>query len=140
MTQTMETILGDIYDAWRAQDLDWLASYLPDDFCHVMHLPAGLYQEGGVCEGKHRVIERWRSVVPTFEVLRFDTSNLLINKNSAAAEIVMQYRHRPSGEILDTTKANFWSFEAGWPVKLTEYYDVASIEAVTARLNARSSA
>ena len=140
MTQTMETILGDIYDAWRAQDLDWLASYLPDDFYHVMHIPAGLYPEGGVCEGKHRVIERWRSVMPTFEVLRFDTSNLLLNKNSAAAEIGMQYRHRPSGEVLDTTKANFWSFEAGWPVKLTEYYDVASIEAVTARLNARSNA
>ena len=73
-------------------------------------------------------------------LLRFDTSNLLINKNSAAAEIVMQYRHRPSGEVLDTTKANFWAFEAGWPVKLTEYYDVASIEAVTARLNARPDA
>ena len=53
MTKTMETILGDIYDAWRAQDLDWLASYLPDDFCHVMHLPAGLCAIGGRCEGKH---------------------------------------------------------------------------------------
>ena len=39
MTKTMETILGDIYDAWRAQDLEWLASYLPDDFYHVMHIP-----------------------------------------------------------------------------------------------------
>jgi ketosteroid isomerase-like protein len=140
MTKTMETVLGDIYDAWRAQDLDWLASYLPDDFCHVMHLPSALYPEGGVCEGKVRVIERWRSVIPTFEVLRFDTSNLMINKNSAAAEIVMQYRHRQSGEVLDTTKANFWAFEAGWPVRLTEYYDVASIEAVTARLKTRPEA
>ena len=24
-----KTILGDIYDAWRAQNLDWLATYLP---------------------------------------------------------------------------------------------------------------
>lgn len=140
MTRTMETVLGDIYDAWRAQDVDWLASYLPDDFCHVMHLPSALYAQGGICEGKACVIERWRSVIPTFEVLRFDTSSLLINKNSAAAEIVMQYRHRPSGEVLDTTKANFWAFEAGWPVRLTEYYDVASIEAVTARLKARPDA
>jgi ketosteroid isomerase-like protein len=140
MTQTTESILGDIYDAWRAQDLDWLASYLPNDFCHVMHLPVGLYPAGGSRTGKQRVMERWRSVIPTFEVLRFDTSNLLINKNSAAAEIIMQYRHRQSGEVLDTTKANFWAFEAGWPVKLTEYYDVAAIEAVTARLNARSEA
>jgi hypothetical protein len=30
MTKT-ETIIGDIYDASRAEDLDWLASYLPDD-------------------------------------------------------------------------------------------------------------
>jgi ketosteroid isomerase-like protein len=140
MTKTMETVLGDIYDAWRAQDLDWLASYLPDDFCHVMHLPSALYPEGGICEGKVRVIERWRSVIPRFEVLRFDTSNLMINKNSAAAEIVMQYRHRQSGAVLDTTKANFWAFEAGWPVRLTEYYDVASIEAVTARLKTRPEA
>jgi ketosteroid isomerase-like protein len=134
----MQTVLGDIYDAWRAQDLDWLASYLPDDFCHVMHLPATLFPDGGMREGKPRVIERWRSVIPAFEVLRFDTSNLLINKNSAAAEIVVQYRYRESGEVLDTTKANFWAFEAGWPIRLTEYYDVASIEAVTARISARA--
>jgi hypothetical protein len=52
MTRTMETILGDIYDAWRAQDLDWLASYLPDDFCHVMHLPTEIYRLGGYLQGK----------------------------------------------------------------------------------------
>ncbi len=34
-----ETILGDIYDAWRAQDLEWLASYLPDDFSHTVYIP-----------------------------------------------------------------------------------------------------
>jgi len=140
MTQTMETILGDIYDAWRAQDLDWLGSYLPDDFCHVMYLPSELYPEGGACQGKARVIERWRAIMPTFEVLRYDTSNLLINKNGAAAEIVMQYRHRATGEVLEATKANFWTFEAGWPVKLTEYYDVASIVSVSARLGTRADA
>ena len=32
----METIISDIYDTWRAQDLDWLASYLPDDFSHMI--------------------------------------------------------------------------------------------------------
>ncbi len=67
-------------------------------------------------------------------ILRFDTSNLLINKNCAAAEITLQYRLKSSGEVLDTTKANFWAFEAGWPVKLTEYYDVAAIQPIAARL------
>jgi len=35
----MESIIGDIYDAWRAQDLDRLASYLPDDFSHMIYIP-----------------------------------------------------------------------------------------------------
>ena len=39
MAKTVQAILGDIYDAWRAQNLDWLATYLPDDFCHVIHIP-----------------------------------------------------------------------------------------------------
>jgi hypothetical protein len=55
MTKTVETILGDIYDAWRAQDLEWLATYLPDDFHHVMHIPAALFPVGGRCEGKLQV-------------------------------------------------------------------------------------
>ena len=37
MTKT-ETIISDIYDAWRAQDLDRLASYLPDDFSHMIYI------------------------------------------------------------------------------------------------------
>ena len=141
MTKTMETILGDIYDAWRAQDLEWLASYLPDDFYHVMHIPAGGLSDRRALRGQAcRCWSDGARWCRQFDILRFDTSNLLINKNCAAAEITLQYRLKPSGEILDTTKANFWAFEAGWPVKLTEYYDVAALEAVTARLNARPSA
>jgi ketosteroid isomerase-like protein len=60
MANAVETVLGDFYDAWRAQDLDWLASYLPDDFCHVMHFPADIHPLAGACQGKNAVIERWR--------------------------------------------------------------------------------
>ena len=109
-------------------------------FLSCMHIPVAVCAIGGPCEGKLQVLERWRSVVPQFDILRFDTSNLLINKNGAAAEITLQYRFKPSGEVLDTTKANFWAFEAGWPVKLTEYYDVAALEAVTPWLKARPNA
>jgi hypothetical protein len=42
MAKTVRAILGDIYDAWRAQKLDWLGSYLPDSFCHVIPHSGGL--------------------------------------------------------------------------------------------------
>ena len=34
--QSTDTILDDLYDAWRNQDLDRFASYLPADFSHVI--------------------------------------------------------------------------------------------------------
>ena len=54
MAKTVRAILGDIYDAWRAQNLDWMATYLPDDFCHVIHIPADLHPLGGTRQARRR--------------------------------------------------------------------------------------
>ena len=43
----IETIISDIYDAWRAQDLEWLASYLPEDFSHTVYIPPEVHPLGG---------------------------------------------------------------------------------------------
>ena len=136
MTKT-ETIINDIYDAWRGQDLDRLASYLPDDFCHVMHFPSKLHPLAGECRGKAQVLERWRLYIDPLEFLRFDTSSLLFGKDRVAAEILLHYRHKETGSDLLTTKANFWRLEDGWPTRLTEYYDVATLEAFSADVATR---
>ncbi|MGZ5863262.1 MAG: nuclear transport factor 2 family protein, partial [Methyloceanibacter sp.] len=84
---------------------------------------------GGIRCGKDASIERWALILARYEIVRFDTSDLLFEKNHAAVEIPLQYRHKETGARLDTVKANFWTLEEGWPVKLTEYYDVAQLQA-----------
>jgi ketosteroid isomerase-like protein len=128
MAKTVGAILGDIYDAWRAHDLDWLASYLPDDFCHVVHVPESVHPLGGARKGKRLAIERWAVMLARYEILRYDTNDIIIERNRAAVEIPMHYRDRETGTVLETTKANFWTMEDGWPVKLTEYYDLAELQ------------
>jgi ketosteroid isomerase-like protein len=128
MTKT-ETIVCEIYDAWRAQDLDWLASYLPDDFCHVIHIPTEVHPLGGISRGKAPSIARMGVIADDFDFLRFDTSGLIIQKDRAGVEIPIRYRHRETGTALETTIANFWAFEDGWPIKLTEYHDIGRIQA-----------
>jgi ketosteroid isomerase-like protein len=128
MTKTAGAILGDIYDAWRAQDLEWLASYLPDDFCHVVHVPTTIHPLGGARNGKKVALERWHLILERYEIEHFDTSDLMIDKNRAAVEIPFIYRHKETGAPLETVKANFWTLEEGWPVRLTEYYDVAHLQ------------
>jgi len=123
-----ETILCEIYDAWRAQDLEWLASYLPVDFCHVIHIPAEIHPLGGVARGKDAAIERLAVIADDFDFLRFDTSGLITQKDKAAVEISIHYRHRETGTALETTIGNFWTFEDGWPVRLSEYHNLVRLQ------------
>jgi ketosteroid isomerase-like protein len=61
----------------------------------------------------------------------------MIHKNRAAAEIALRYRHKETGYHLATTKANFWTLEDGWPVTLTEYYDVGTLRTFVDSLGER---
>ena len=82
---------------WRAQNLDWLATYLPDDFCHVIHIPVDLHPLGGTRRGKKEAIERLRLIAEQFDFVVFDTSGLLIDRNRAAVGVPIHYRHRETG-------------------------------------------
>ncbi|MGH6736162.1 MAG: nuclear transport factor 2 family protein [Methyloceanibacter sp.] len=131
-----ETILNDIYDAWRAQDIEWLGTYLPTDFCHMVHVPTEIHPLGGLRRGKTAALQRWATVAQEFDLLRFETSDLMLQHNRAGLEIPSHYRHKATGLQIETTIVNFWTFEDGWPVKLTEYYDIERVQAFTAKLAA----
>ena len=128
MTKT-ESVLGDVYDAWRVQDLDLLASYLPDDFCHVLYVPTEVFSLGGTREGKRAAVERWNSLFRLFDFQHYDTRNLMVYRYHAAVEIPFHYVHRETGASFQSIKANFWTLEDGWPVKLAEYYDIGQLQA-----------
>jgi len=123
-----DSIIGEIYDAWRAQDIAWLASYLPDDFCHAIHAPSDFHPLGGIARGKAASIERLGVIADDFDVVQFDTSGLIAQKDLVAVEIPIHYLHRETGTALETTIANFWTLEDGWPVSLSEYHDLGRIQ------------
>jgi ketosteroid isomerase-like protein len=135
MTKT-ETIITDIYDAWRAQDLEWLASYLPEDFSHMVYVPTEIHPLGGLCRGKVAALQRWTVVSQELDLLRYDTSDLMIRENRAGLEIPAHYRHRETGVQIETVIVNFWTFEDGWPVRLAEYHDIGRVKAFSANLAA----
>lgn len=134
-----ETIVSEFYDAWRAQDMEWLASYLPDDFLHIIQIPTDIHPLGGISRGKAPSVKRLAVIADDFEILEFDTSGLMIQDERAGVEIPVRYRHRETGVGLGTTIANFWLFEDGWPVKLTEYHDIGRIPTFAKTVAAASS-
>lgn len=118
------TIIGDFYDAWRDQDVERLASYLPHDFAHVIHVPTELEPLGGERLGKRASLERLAQIFAQYDCLSLEANEMMIEGDRVAVEIEMHCRHRETSTVVKATKANFWTLESGWPVMLTEYYVV----------------
>ena len=74
MLRRAESVLRDIYDAWRAQDLDQVASYFPEEFSHTVCIPTEVHPLGGLRTGKSSAMERLRLIAADFDFLKFDTS------------------------------------------------------------------
>ena len=110
MAKATAAVLQDIYDAWRAQDLDWLASYLPDDFCHVVYIPTDIHPLGGACHGKTAALADvtlesydhadWRHAEPTF----VERTTYLLGAVAEAATAVVGAVNRFQGFVVDQTR------------------------------------
>jgi len=128
-THDIGTVLDDIYDAWRAQNLDWLATYLPHDFSHRINIPPALHPLGGERQGKPAALERLGLIFAQFETKRFNTGQLTIDDRKATLEVNTLCVHRSTGVSLDIKKQHIWTIEDGWPARLEEYYDVGPVTA-----------
>lgn len=129
MSKSAEAILLDIYDAWNAHDLQWLASYLPADFTHVINIPEEMHPLGGARHGKQAVLDRLRRIFEQFDTQQLRTSQLIVGVNSASVDVRTHCLHRQSGVWLDVTKTNEWVLEDGWPTRLNENYDLDAFQA-----------
>lgn len=129
MALSAQGLLTDIYDAWRAHNLDLLATYLPDDFSHFINIPIEMHPLGEVRHGKQPVIERLGLIFQQFDTRQLEIGPIALSANSASVDVQTQCWHRQSGMLLDIGKSNFWTLEDGWPVKLFEHYDLDSFRA-----------
>jgi hypothetical protein len=105
----------------------------------MVYVPKEIHPLGGLCRGKAAVLQRFAIVAQEHNLLRYDTSDLMIQKNRAGVEISGHYRHKSTGLQIETTIVNFWTFEDGWPVKLAEYHDIERVQSFTAKLAALNS-
>lgn len=124
-----KTNLVDIYDAWRDHDLDRLASYLPSDFSHHINIPVEFLAMGGVRLGKQAAIERLAQIFDSFDTQFIEPGPMHLDDIGASLDVQSHCLHRSSRTWLHTTKRHVWLMEDGWPVSLSEVYDLREFEA-----------
>lgn len=123
-----QTNLVDIYDAWRDHDLDRLASYLPSDFSHYINIPAETVALGGARQGKQAAIERLKQIFDSFDTQSIETGPMSLDDIGASLDVETRCMHRHSRSWLHTTKKHVWLLEDGWPISLSEFYDLKQFE------------
>jgi hypothetical protein len=121
--------LVDIYDAWRDHDLDRLASYLPSDFSHHINIPVEMLAVGGLRLGKVAAIERLAQIFDSFDTQFIEPGPMRLDDIGASLDVQSHCLHRRSLAWLHTTKKHVWLLEDGWPVSLSEFYDLKEFEA-----------
>jgi hypothetical protein len=124
-----KTNLVDIYDAWRDHDLDRLASYLPSDFSHHLNIPTEMIAVGGMRLGKTAAIERLAQIFDSFDTQFIEPGPMRVDEIGASLDVQSHCLHRRSQTWLHTTKKHVWLMEDGWPVSLSEFYDLKQFEA-----------
>jgi hypothetical protein len=95
-----------------------------------------VYPLGGVCQDKKAALERLSLIFREFDSLLLDPREIVIDPNRAAVEIQIHCRHKKTRRLLQSVKTNFWTLEAGWPVSLAEYYDIAGVRAFISSVTA----
>lgn len=129
MSDSTRSTLIDIYDAWRARDLGWLGSNLPADFSHSMNIPTQTLGLSGTRDGKLAALNRLEEIFDSFDTQHLAPGELTFCGDKAVANVTTHCMDRSSGQWLCTTKKHIWRIEDGWPVKLSEFYDLDEFNA-----------
>ena len=125
---TTEQTVATLYDCWRRGDLDAVIGTLAEDIEYTIHIPPEMNPVGGTVRGRSAAVERFEGIVRDYEILSFENGDILAHGNEAASRVRMLYRHRPSGEVLETSSMHHWRIEDGRAVLLEEFHDIDTIQ------------
>lgn len=124
MASDTEALLLAIYAAYRDQRLDEVLPRLTDDFRFTLHLPADAMPGAGVPHGKAETAALLAGLIATYDFLMYEPGPIMVTGDRCAVQPRIRYRHKATGETIETTLGHFWRVRDGKAAALDEYHDV----------------
>lgn len=138
--QSIEELLRTIYAAYGAKRLDVALSHFADDFHFTLHLPKDAIPGAGAPINKAEARAMFQSFMDTYDFLSYEPGPIIVSPDGdkATATPAIRYRHKATGNVIETRISHFWHFRDGKVLLLDEYHDTARIQAFLAKLSPRS--
>ena len=119
--------ITELYREYENRNLAKIMDALPDDFCFEWASDPGTARYSGVSHGKAELAEQLKDIAANFEFNAYRPLNILVDGDSAAAQLQLDLTSVSTGRRFSARIAHFWSFKDGAPIHLVEYMDTALI-------------
>jgi|SRR5215211_5759078 len=114
-----------LYRDYESRNLNKVLDALPDDFCFEWPFDPTTARYAGVCRNKAELLDRLTGIAADFHFNAYRAINILVDGDSAAAELQLDLTSVRTGHSFSARIAHFWSFKDGIPIRLVEYMDTA---------------
>lgn len=127
MANDLPAVLQIIYTAYREKRLGDVMAHFADDFRFTLHLSAELVPGAGKPQDKVGTAKLLEGLMATYDFLVYEPGPISITGDGAKVHPRIHYRHKATGEEIETTLGHFWRFRDGKVVQLDEYHDVERV-------------
>jgi ketosteroid isomerase-like protein len=115
--------------AWGDNDLDAFMSYLAEDVVYVVNVDGLEVPYAASAVGKAEVRQRLQLLLDTFVVNAFVAEDIVHEPEFSRSRVIGYYKHKKTGERLDTKLRFHGWIKDGLLVRIEEYLDAAYVEA-----------
>lgn len=127
MPANIPALLQTIYAAYREKRLPDVLAHLADDFRFTIHLPADSLPGAGTPHGKADTAKLLEGLIATYDFLMYEPGPIMVTGEEAAVRVRIRYRHKATGEVIETTLGHFWRVRDGKAAQLDEHHDVQHV-------------
>lgn len=131
---TTEQTVAALYEAWRNGQLDVVLEQLAEEIEHTIHIPPAMNPIGGSVHGRTATAERLAAIGREYEILAFENGKIRADGDEASTDVRLRYRHRATGQEIETVSSHHWRLDgAGRVVLFEEFHDLDSVRAFSQR-------
>jgi ketosteroid isomerase-like protein len=124
MMSDIETTIRELYEIYRGKDLDGVAAALPDHFEFRMNLPGDRFPGASQNLNRTESLKAFSLLMDSYDFKDIKVGPITTDGQRAFVQPVIHYRHKTTGEEIETTLMHVWTLRDGKPARLEEFHDV----------------
>ena len=117
--------LEELLASWSQGEVEKTLAHFAPSIRHRICGTEGFVHMDRTIQGMDEFLDHMEEFSHIWELLHFEPISIIAEGNRAVSHVEFQYRHIPTGRIVESEAAQLWQFENGKVVELIEFLDTA---------------